>query len=250
MATVNGVENKQKSLVWSRDQDLQLYAKVEEHINSFEKKKHVYIKDISWSEIAFNGYSEHEVQKRWNTLTSKIRKVRTAKEVLEDAKAQGKEDRSIRKRKREDSNQPKMPKTAYLLFCEYKRPLLAAKYSSLGSKEMMVKMGKKWQKLSDEKKAKYREMYRVSRQQYERDLAHYYLEQNPEAMPPKTAFDLWSERKASELKQSRPDISERKLNKKLAKYWERLEDKEQWENKAKKEFENFVTKMKKKSQGS
>lgn len=63
----------------------------------------------------------------------------------------------------------------------------------------------------------------------------------------KIVFDLWLERKVLELKQFCFDILERKFNKKLVKYWERLEDKEQWENKFKKEFENFVIKMKKKS---
>ena len=59
-----------------------------------------------------------------------------------------------RKRKRDeaDSRQPKMPKTAFLLFCEEKRLHFAAKYPTLNSKELMVELAKRWRTLSDEKK--------------------------------------------------------------------------------------------------
>ena len=55
---------------------------------------------------------EHDVHKRFNTLTSKIRKMRTAKGILEDAKqkvAENDDKRKSRKRKR-DEKDPTFPK--------------------------------------------------------------------------------------------------------------------------------------------
>lgn len=244
---VNGIVG-QKSHSWSHEQDLKLLEKVEKHLDGATETKNIFIKDIVWNKVKFDGFDEHEVQKRWNTLTSRIRKMRTAKEVLEDAKRKVADQKDSRKRKRDETDPtlPKMPLTAYLIFCEERRPRMAEKYSTLGSKQLMAKLAKKWRKLSEEKKEKYKEMYREKRQKYEHDLTQYFVEHNPDETAPKTAFDLWAETKATEMKKSRPDISEKKLKKKLNKYWERLEDKEQWEKKAKKEVDKFIKRMKKK----
>ena len=243
-ANMNGI-SEQKSPVWSHEEDLKLLEKVAEYLDDVEN---VFVKDIVWGEVAFDGYNEHDVQNRWRALTSKIRKIRTAKEILEDTKKKVSEKKQTsKKRKREESSQPKRPITAYLLYCEEKRPRFAEKYSTLSATELTKKMAKKWQRLSDEKKAKYKEMYRENRQRFERDIFQYFVEKNPEETPPRSAFDLWSFEKAAEIKKSRPDISEKKLQKKLKKYWERLEEKEEWEQKAKKETEKFIKKMSKKA---
>jgi len=245
--SVNGVV-EQKSQSWNHEHDLQLLAKVEEHLADSGETKDMYIKDINWKKVMFEGHDEHEVQKRWNTLTSKIRKMRTAKEVLEDVKKKVADQKENRKRKSDDRDPalPKMPMTAYLLFSEQKRRRLAEKYPTLGGTELRGKITKKWQKLPQEKKEKYKEIYRENRQKYEHDLLQYFVDHNPEEKPPKTAFDLWSEAKAAEIRKDRPDISEKKLKKKLAKYWDRLEEKAEWDKKAKKEVDKFLRKMKKK----
>ena len=109
--------------------------------------------------------------------------------------------------------------------------------------EIATKVGKKWRELSEDEREKYKAIYRENKEQYDCDLAQYFLDNNPGETPPKTAFELWSKGKAKELKASRPDISEKKLNKKLKKYWESLEDKEDWERKAKKETEKFLKRV-------
>lgn len=246
--SVNGGENA-KSQAWTHDQDLTLLDKVESHLSDVHQKKNVYVKDITWREVMFDDFDEHEVQKRWTSLTANVRKLRTAKEILDDARTKVSDQNANRKRKRDEGEprQPKMPKTSFFLFCEEKRSHLAAKHPTLNSKELMAKMAKRWQKLSDEKKERYKEIYLENRQQYEHDLTQYFVDNNPEEKPPRTAFDIWSQVMSQEIKKSRPDISERKLNKKLKKYWERLEDKEVWQKKSKLETDNFIRRMKKKS---
>ena len=257
MAAVNGEnvveEAKAKTRVWTHDQELTLLQNVENHLQSSERGKDIYVKDIVWNKIAFGDFDEDDVHKRWNALTSKIRKMRTVNEILEDAKLKvaGKEDSvNSRKRKRDDKDPafPKTPLTSYLIFCEEKRPRLAQKYTSLGSKELMTKLAKKWQKLSDQKKQKYQDIYLENRKKFDHDITQYFIEHYPDEKPPKTAFELWSESKGKEIKKDRPDISEKKLKKKVKKHWEKLEDgeKEHWEKKSKSEVSRYIKRMKKK----
>lgn len=258
MAAVNGenvhTPSKGKRQAWTYEQELALLEKVENYLGTTEGSKEVYVKDIAWSNMAFDGFSEEDVHKRWNSLTSKVRKLRTAKEILEDAKqmmADKKENNvESRKRKRDDKDPalPKLPITSYLIFCKEKQPGFAEKYATLSSQELRVKMGKKWRKLSDEKKKKYQDMYLENRKKYEHDLTQYYIEHFPEQKAPKTAFDLWSEEKEKEIKEDRPEISDKKMKKKLKKRWEKLDDKdkEKWEKKSKPEIDKYLRKMRKK----
>lgn len=257
MAAVNGEnvveETKAKTRGWSRDEELTLLQNVENHLQSSERGKDIYVKDIAWGKITFGEFDEDDVHRRWNALTSKIRKMRTVNEILEDAKLKvAEKDDSVksRKRKRDDKDPafPKTPLTSYLIFCEEKRPRLAQKYTDLGSKELMTKLAKKWQKLSDQKKQKYQDIYVENRKKFDHDITQYFIEHYPDEKPPKTAFNLWSESKEKEIKKDRPDISEKKLKKKVKKYWEKLEDseKEHWEKKAKSEVSKYIKRMKKK----
>ena len=248
---VNGTASNGKNTVsWSHDQDLKLLQKVESHLLSFEAEKQVFPKDLKWREIAFDDFDEHEVKKHWATITSGVRKIRNAREILEDTKIKIEHGKRTRKRKKDahDPSIPLKPKSAFFLFMEKKKPRLAAKHPSMSILEIATKVGKKWRELSEDEREKYKAIYRENKEQYDCDLAQYFLENNPGETPPKTAFELWSKGKAKELKDSRPDISEKKLNKKLKKYWESLEDKEDWERKAKKETEKFLKRVRAKAQ--
>lgn len=261
MAAVNGKnvvdESEDKKTVWTHDTERTLLQNVQSYLESAGESKVIFVKDIAWGEIAFGGFDEDDVHKRWNTLTSKIRKMRTAKEILEDAKLKladrmEKEDNAkSRKRKREDKDSavPKMPLTSYFIFCEQKRPRLAQKYTEMNSKDLAVKLSKKWKKISEEKKQKYQDIYVENKKKYDQEIVQYYLKLYPDEKPPKTAFDVWSHKKKEEIKKERPDISEKKMNKKLTKFWEKLEDgeKEQWQKKAKTEVDKYIRKMKKKA---
>lgn len=245
-------EKKGKNKVWTQDQELTLLENVENHLQSSARVKDIYVKDITWSKIAFEDFDENDVHKRWNALTSKIRKMRTAKEILEDAKlkvAEKEDNVRSRKRKQDDRDPafPKTPLTSFFIFCEEKRPRLAQKYTNLTSIELTSKLSKKWQKLSDQKKQKYKEIYLENKKKFDHDVTQYFIEHYPDEKPPKTAFELWSDFKEKEMKKDRPEISQKKLHKKIKKYWETLEEseKEKWESKSKREVTKYIKKMKK-----
>lgn len=253
MAATNG-EHEDETKVWTRDKEQKLLENVKFQLEraGVDTGKYIYVKDIEWDKVAFGDFDSNDVHKRWNTLTSNIRKLRTAREILEDAKlkvAAKMEKEESRKRKRDDksSGLPKAPLTSYFIFCEEKRPRLARKHSNLGSKELAKKLAKKWQKISLEKKKKYQDIYAENKKKYDQEMVQYYSKLYPDSKPPRTAFDLWSEKKQEDLKKERPDISQKKMNKKLTKYWEKLEDvdKEEWSKKSKAEMHKYIKKMKK-----
>ncbi|XP_068739616.1 upstream-binding factor 1-like protein 1 [Montipora capricornis] len=143
MATTGKDTETQPKCSYTEDDDVKLFSKVDDYLSKYGKKQDLFIKDIRWTEIAFGNYSEGDVERRWNTLTSKVRRPRAANEILDDAKMISDAERLVKERKREaDPDQPKMPKSAYLLFSEEKRQRLAERYPSLGSREIVALLGK------------------------------------------------------------------------------------------------------------
>ncbi|XP_022794362.1 high mobility group-T protein-like [Stylophora pistillata] len=253
MAAVNGEsvheESQGKSSIWTYEKEQKLFGKVDEYLEDSEERRGFYVKDINWSDIAFDGFTADEVHKRWRVLTLRVRKMRNAKEILEDAKQRAADKQTSegsRKRKMDDSF-PKAPLTAYLLFSNEKRQPMAEKYPDLNTRELLAKIGKKWRKLSAEKKKKYQDIYLEDKKKYESELTQYFLTNFPEEKAPKTAFELWSAKKEKELKEEHPNISDKRLQKKLKKRWGRLDDeeKEELEKKSKQEMDKFLRKMRK-----
>lgn len=82
----------------------------------------------------------------------------------------------IKKAKKEkDENEPKRPKSAYLLFCEDKRPELKKQLPNFKPKEIMIRLGEAWKKLSEEEKKPYNLAYKHSKAKYEADKKEYLL---------------------------------------------------------------------------
>jgi hypothetical protein len=86
---------------------------------------------------------------------------------------------------------------------------------------------------------------------YNHEIIDYLKSHNPEVCPPKTRFELWAEDEKKLLKRERPEISEKKLTKKIKRRWENLEeeDRTKWEELEKKEVKKFrdrITRAKKK----
>ena len=74
---------------------------------------------------------------------------------------------------KKDPNEPKRARSAYLLFCNDKRPSLVKKKPDLKITEIMVQLGKDWKKLSDKSKEKYHELSEKDKSRYEEELEQY-----------------------------------------------------------------------------
>ena len=90
--------------------------------------------------------------------------------------------------------------------------------------------------------------YKSGQEIYSEELTQYLSKHFPDEKPPSTAFEKWRVEVENEIKKERPEISEKKLNKKLIRRWEKLEESEKslLEKKARNKLSSFHAKLLKK----
>ena len=81
----------------------------------------------------------------------------------------------LKLKKHKDPNQPKKPRTGFILFCDENRPILKKSQPDLKMGQVMKELGRLWSECSDEQKEVYNSKYRTSKEQYEDDLDEYKL---------------------------------------------------------------------------
>lgn len=231
---------------WTLKEEEDLLEKVEEYLKNREEaegtKKPIYIKHMDWSKIDCGDHTPEEAQQRFLTISHRVRKIRTAREVVQDMQdVLKKTASSVKKKDTIDPELPKKPHTPYIRFVMAKRNGIVERHPEMNNPDIARKLGSKWKKLSEEKKKKYLDVYHEEMEDYTAQLMDYLKKHNPGINPPKTKFELWAEEEKKKIKQDRPEISEKKLAKKLRRRWENLEEeeKEKWEKKEKKEQKNF-----------
>jgi len=66
----------------------------------------------------------------------------------------GKKEKKTKKEK--DPNAPKRPMTAYILFCNVKRPEIRAAHPDMDAKDVTREMGKMWRELSEQEQSQWK----------------------------------------------------------------------------------------------
>lgn len=237
---------------WTFEEEEMLFEKVGEYLENKEgseeaKKKCVFLKSVEWEKVPLCGErTREEAKARFMLLSNRVRKTRTAMEILQDMKTSHKKDTGSstvsRKRKAPvDPDLPKKPITSYMLFYQAKKSKLLEKHPELSVIEISQKLGKRWRNLSDEKKQKYSDQWHNDMEDYNHKMMKYLKNHHPDVEPPLTAFDLWAEEESKQIKSDKPEISDRKLKKKLNRRWENLEESEKskWTDKEKKEMKKY-----------
>ena len=173
-ADQNGTSSNEAVPVWSLELDGKLLETIEtvisDGVSTNKTSKGIFIKAINWDKVskAFEDMTKEQVHSRWNFLSSKVRKTRTAEEVLKDVqylhdKRMTNPPESTKKpaskKSGVDPELPKKPMTSFFLFIKEKRPRLHEKYPELSNTELTKKLGKKWQELPEEKKQKYNQRF-------------------------------------------------------------------------------------------
>ena len=238
---------------WTFEEENQLLDKVQEYLTNREDanegKKPIYIKDIEWIKIDSGDHTTEEAQQRFLLISNRVRKMRTANEILKDMKEHNTKKKS-REKKEITSDIPKKPLTPYFRYYMAKRHGVIERHPEMNLLDVTRKLGSKWKNLSEEKKKKYCDKYHEEMEDYTLQVMDYLKTHNPEVRPPKTKFELWAEEEKKKIRADRPDISEKKLAKKLRRRWENLEEEEKlkWEKKEKRELKRFRERISKSSQ--
>jgi len=111
-------------------------------------------------------------KKRFHQMADKDKK-RYETEMSTYTPVGGKAEKGGRKRKTKDPNAPKRALSAFFHFCNEERPKVKEVLSDATVGEMAKELGRRWNDVTDDVKAKFEALAAKDKQRYEKDMAVY-----------------------------------------------------------------------------
>merc|ERR1712018_131626 len=145
-------------------------------------------KKLDWEKIRIDGYSSEQCKKLWYYVQDRIRRFRIMAELIPDARTWISQPWTNFYKSKDHNRHPDMPKkplSMYMLFYSEKREQILKENPALSMPEVAKICSEQYQKLSDKKKAKYKQRCDEMRRQYEEKLAAFYANY-PELKPIKS----------------------------------------------------------------
>jgi hypothetical protein len=152
---------------------------------------------------------------------------------------------------KKDSNAPKRPLSAYILFCKDHREAIKSKNPNYKVTDITKALGEMWKNVSDKKKKEYEEKASVDKARYAEEMADYTPPQVDEETPkgkrkekkekkdgdkPKrapSAYILFCQDMRATVKEEYPNYSPTQITSKLGELWRELDDESKAEFSAK-----------------
>jgi hypothetical protein len=144
-------------------------------------------------------------------------------------------------RQKKDSNAPKRPLSAYILFCKDHRDEIKNKNPNFKITEITVALGEMWKNVSDKKRKEYQEMADSDKTRYAEEMADYTPptkeenetksrrtrtkkeknESKPKRAP--SAYIIFCQEMRSTVKEEYPNIGPKEITQKLGELWRELD---------------------------
>lgn len=140
-----------------------------------------------------------------------------------------------------DSNAPKKPRSAYILYCMDARPKLVAKETNLEPPQVMKRLGEMWRELSEKKKKKYKKLHEEDKERYNSEMENYTppsQEELEEANKkkkkkarsgpsrPRSSYLFFSSAIRPVVKEEMPELSGKEIMSEIGRRWKALSDKD------------------------
>lgn len=122
--------------------------------------------------------------------------------------------------KAKDPNAPKRPRSAYILFCNDKRPEVRAQNPEMKMPKVVQELGKLWKDLKDKKKQHYLSEAAKDKERYNTEMSEYGPKNKPKG--PKralSAYFFFCADKRSEVKEANPKLKVPDIAKELGRMW-------------------------------
>lgn len=131
---------------------------------------------------------------KYKSLTKKVRKFRSAAEIVEDALTLHEE--KVRKKNGEDpltskTKSKRHPPTAFNIFWRSKRVTLIQKHPELKFAEVHKKICQKWKELSVERREKYMRKAEKAKKEFYEDIKKNNEEKISQIKKPLSAYNMW-----------------------------------------------------------
>lgn len=127
---------------------------------------------IDWEKVAFKDYSGEMCKLKWLEISYNLRKIRTLKELVLEAKERVNNPYKSKKRKKHPEL-PKKPLTSYFRFFKAERPQYSQKHPELNNQELTKVLSKKYKELPEHMKLKYLQDFQKEKREFEEKLAQF-----------------------------------------------------------------------------
>ena len=164
---------------WSKEDIVQLLEYMEKSIPSNDRHTFKTTQSmVDWEKVAFKGFSGEKCKLKWLEISYNLRKFRTLKEIIQEAKENVNNPSKSRNHKKHP-DLPKRPLTAYLRFFKETRPQYIQKHPKMSNQELTKVLSEEYKKLPEQLKLKYSQDFQKEKQEFQEKMV-LFREQHPE----------------------------------------------------------------------
>ncbi|XP_004427550.1 PREDICTED: upstream-binding factor 1-like protein 1 [Ceratotherium simum simum] len=169
---------------WCKEDIVKLLERMENNLPSNDR--HTFRttqSQMDWGKVAFKDFSGEMCKHKWLEISYNLRKCRSLKELVLEAKEDAK-NLSKSKRRKKHPDFPKKPLTTYLRFFRENRAQYSQMHPKLSNQELTKLLSEEYRELPEQTKLKYSQDFQKEKQEFEEKLArfredHPDLVQNP-----------------------------------------------------------------------
>ncbi|XP_055270881.1 upstream-binding factor 1-like protein 1 [Moschus berezovskii] len=164
---------------WSKEDIVQLLESMEKSIPSNDRHTFKTTQSVmDWEKVAFKDFSGEKCKLKWLEISYNLRKFRTLKELILEAK-ENVNNPSKNRNHRKHPDLPKKPLTAYLRFFKEMRLQYLQKHPKMSNQELTKVLSEEYRKLPEQLKLKYYQDFQKEKQEFQEKMA-LFREQHPE----------------------------------------------------------------------
>ncbi|XP_068833497.1 upstream-binding factor 1-like protein 1 [Capricornis sumatraensis] len=190
---------------WSKEDIVQLLESMEKNIPSNDRHTFKATQSVmDWGKVAFKDFSGEMCKLKWLEISYNLRKFRTLKDLVLEAKENVNNFKSKKHKKHPDL--PKKPLTAYLRFFKEMRPQYLQKHPKMSNQELTKVLSEEYRKLPEQFRLKYSQDFQKEKQEFQEKMA-LFREQHPDL--------IWNSKK--------PDVPKRSQSKVPKKFQENVQ---------------------------
>ncbi|KAG7455364.1 hypothetical protein MATL_G00255930 [Megalops atlanticus] len=234
---------KSESDAWTKEDCLTLLERIRSLLPDGDGMKYKTTEShFDWDKVGFAGFTGDMCKKKWQKVSTEVRKYRTMTELIIDATEHVKNPYKGKKLKTHPDF-PKKPLTPYFRFFMEKRAKYAKIHPEMSNLDLTKILSKKYKELPEKKKLKYIQEFQREKEAFEKNMARF-KEDHPELIEerkksdlpekPKTPQQLWYNHEKKTYMKLHPDVSQKELKEALRRQWSQLSDKKRlkWISKA------------------
>lgn len=147
------------------------------------------------------------------------------------SKIQKVQEKKTNNKKLKDPNAPKKPTSAYIYFCNDKRPVVKKQNPDMKVTEIVSKLGKEWKSISKKESAAYHTKAEKDKQRYMKEMESYVppaglVQKKESKVRHRSGYQIFCDEERPKVKKQHPDMKGKEVLSLLGQKWSSLTDKQ------------------------